>query len=295
MSDKLTLIADLGTNAELLFGDRRGLLACSSPTGPAFEGGQISCGQRAASGAIERIRIDRRTLEPRLKVIGCDLCRTSPAFLRRPRRWRHWDLRFGRHRGDRRDVSYGVISRDGAMVGALAAKTRRVERAGRTFAYVLKEGEPRLAIDQADVRAVQLAKAALYAGAKLLIEKRGCGPPQRVTLVGAFGSQIDPVYAMALGLIPDCDPLRSTRAATRQAPARASRSSTFSRAPRSKRSCARSTRLKRRLTPNSRMNSSPLWPCHMRPTRSKTSPTRSNSRRVRSSTPRGGGAKDKSH
>ena len=91
------------------------------------------------------------------------------------------------------------------MDGALAAKTRRVERAGRTFAYVLKEGEPRLAIDQADVRAVQLAKAALYAGAKLLIEKRGCGPPQRVTLVGAFGSQIDPVYAMALGLIPDCD------------------------------------------------------------------------------------------
>ena len=60
-------------------------------------------------------------------------------------------------------------------------------------------------IYQTDVRAIQLAKAALYAGAKLLIERRGAGPPQRVTLVGAFGSHIDPIYAMALGLIPDCD------------------------------------------------------------------------------------------
>ena len=55
------------------------------------------------------------------------------------------------------------------------------------------------------MRAIQLAKAALYAGAKLLIEKRGAGPPQRITLAGAFGSHIDPFYAMALGLIPDCD------------------------------------------------------------------------------------------
>ena len=70
LSDELTLIADVGTNAEILFGDKHGLLACSSPTGPAFEGAQISCGQRAAPGAIERVRIDRETLEPRFKVIG---------------------------------------------------------------------------------------------------------------------------------------------------------------------------------------------------------------------------------
>jgi len=89
--------------------------------------------------------------------------------------------------------------------GALAGKTPRVEPVGRTFAYVLREGAPRLVIYQTDVRSIQLAKAALYAGAKLLIERFDAGPPERITLAGAFGSHIDPLYAMALGLIPDCD------------------------------------------------------------------------------------------
>jgi uncharacterized 2Fe-2S/4Fe-4S cluster protein (DUF4445 family) len=206
LSDELTLIADVGTNAEILFGDRRGLLACSSPTGPAFEGAQVSCGQRAAPGAIERVRIDRRTLEPRFKVIGCDLWSDEPGF---PEATKTIGVTGICGSGIIEAIAEmflsGIISHDGVVDGALAAKTRRIERAGRTFAYVLKEGEPRLAIHQTDVRAVQLAKAALYAGAKLLIEKRGAGPPQRVTLVGAFGSNIDPIYAMALGLIPDCD------------------------------------------------------------------------------------------
>ena len=99
----------------------------------------------------------------------------------------------------------GVITQDGVIDGALAEKSNRIEAVGRSFAYVLREGEPRLLIYQTDVRAIQLAKAALYAGAKLLIERRGAGAPERVTLVGAFGSHIDPLYAMALGLIPDCD------------------------------------------------------------------------------------------
>ena len=79
-SDELTLLVDVGTNAEIVFGNRERLLACSSPTGPAFEGAQISCGQRAAPGAIERVRIDRATLEPRFKVIGCDLWSDEPGF-----------------------------------------------------------------------------------------------------------------------------------------------------------------------------------------------------------------------
>ena len=99
----------------------------------------------------------------------------------------------------------GIITQDGVIDGALAGKSSRIEAVGRSFAYVLREGEPRLLIYQTDVRAIQLAKAALYAGAKLLIERRGAGAPERVTLVGAFGSHIDPLYAMALGLIPDCD------------------------------------------------------------------------------------------
>jgi uncharacterized 2Fe-2S/4Fe-4S cluster protein (DUF4445 family) len=98
-----------------------------------------------------------------------------------------------------------VLAQDGSIDPAAQARSSRVETVGRSFAYVLHEGEPRLLIYQTDVRAIQLAKAALYAGAKLLIDKRGAGPPKRVTLVGAFGTHIDPIYAMALGLIPDCD------------------------------------------------------------------------------------------
>ena len=82
LKDELTLLVDVGTNAEIVFGNRDRLLACSSPTGPAFEGAQISCGQRAAPGAIERVRIDRATLEPRFKVIGCDLWSDEPGFAR---------------------------------------------------------------------------------------------------------------------------------------------------------------------------------------------------------------------
>jgi len=84
LTDKITLLVDVGTNAEIVLGNNQRLLACSSPTGPAFEGAQISCGQRAAPGAIERVRIDPVTLEPasRSSVPICGL--TSPAL---PRPW----------------------------------------------------------------------------------------------------------------------------------------------------------------------------------------------------------------
>ncbi len=79
-TSEMTLLVDVGTNAEIVLGNSQRLLACSSPTGPAFEGAQISCGQRAAPGAIERVRIDRETLEPRFKVIGSDLWSDEPGF-----------------------------------------------------------------------------------------------------------------------------------------------------------------------------------------------------------------------
>ena len=206
LSDELTLIADVGTNAEILFGDKHGILACSSPTGPAFEGAQISCGQRAAPGAIERVRIDRETLEPRFKVIGCDLWSNEPGFAEATASSGVTGVcGSGIIEVIAEMFLSGIISQDGLFDGTLAEKNQRIEVVGRSFAYILHEGEPRLLIYQTDVRAIQLAKAALYAGAKLLIDKRGAGPPQRVTLVGAFGSHIDTTYAMALGLIPDCD------------------------------------------------------------------------------------------
>ena len=78
--ETVNLIVDVGTNAEIVLGNRDRLLAASSPTGPAFEGAQISCGQRAAPGAIERVRIDRDTLEPRFRVIGDERWSDEPGF-----------------------------------------------------------------------------------------------------------------------------------------------------------------------------------------------------------------------
>ncbi|HXW20086.1 MAG TPA: ASKHA domain-containing protein, partial [Roseiarcus sp.] len=206
LREELTLLVDVGTNAEIVFGNRRRLLACSSPTGPAFEGAQISCGQRAAPGAIERVRIDRTTLEPRFKVIGCDLWSNEPGFAEATAKTGVTGVcGSGIIEVVAEMYLSGIVSQDGVIDGALAAKTPRIEPVGRTFAYVLHEGAPRLVIYQTDVRAIQLAKAALYAGAKLLIERFDAGPPERVTLAGAFGSHIDPLYAMTLGLIPDCD------------------------------------------------------------------------------------------
>ena len=204
LGDELRLIVDVGTNAEIVFGDRERLIAASSPTGPAFEGAQISCGQRAAPGAIERVRIDRETFQPRFKVIGCDLWSDAPGFAEAAQRLGVTGVcGSGIIEAIAELYLAGVVTPDGVIDGTLAARTCRVEPAGRAFAYVLNEGPPRLVIHQADVRAIQLAKAALYAGASLLIARRGA-PPERITLAGAFGAQIDPLYAMALGMIPDC-------------------------------------------------------------------------------------------
>ncbi len=206
LGDELRLLVDVGTNAEIVFGNRERLLACSSPTGPAFEGAQISCGQRAAPGAIERIRVDRTTLEPRFKVIGCELWSDEPGFAEATANTSVTGVcGSGIIEAIAEMYLAGILSQDGVIDGTLGQRNPRVEATGRTFAYLLSEGPPRLLVTQTDVRAIQLAKAALYAGARLLIERRGAGAPERVTLAGAFGAQIDPVYAMTLGLIPDCD------------------------------------------------------------------------------------------
>ena len=99
----------------------------------------------------------------------------------------------------------GILKRDGTIDGAMAARSPRIEPDGRTFSYLLHEGEPELRIMQNDVRAIQLAKAALYAGARLLMDRLGVEQVDRITLAGAFGSHIDAKYAMVLGMIPDCD------------------------------------------------------------------------------------------
>ncbi len=206
LSDQLTLLVDVGTNAEIVLGSREKLVACSSPTGPAFEGAQISCGQRAAPGAIERVRIDRDTLEPRYQVIGSDLWSDDPGFAEAVRKTGVTGV-CGSGIIEVLAELYlaGVINQDGVIDGSLAAKSPRVVANGRTFSYVLADGEHRLAITQNDVRAIQLAKAALYAGTRLLMERLGVDAVDRIRLAGAFGSHIDVKYAMVLGMIPDCE------------------------------------------------------------------------------------------
>jgi uncharacterized 2Fe-2S/4Fe-4S cluster protein (DUF4445 family) len=204
--DEISLIIDVGTNAEIVLGNRERLLAASSPTGPAFEGAQISGGQRAAPGAIERVRIDPETLEPRFRVIGSELWSDQPGF---------------RESLGEQGVTgicgsgiieaiaglylAGAVLADGVIDGRTADRTNRIEADERTFSYVLHDSEPRIVIQQGDVRAVQLAKAALYAGARLLMDRMGVERVDRIRLAGAFGSHIDVKYAMVLGMIPDCD------------------------------------------------------------------------------------------
>jgi len=206
LSEKLTLLVDVGTNAEIVLGNRARLLACSSPTGPAFEGAQISCGQRAAPGAIERVRIDPATLAARFKVIGSDLWSDDPGFAAAVSRTGVTGIcGSGIIEVIAEMYLAGIISQDGVIDGELAARTERIVATGRTFAYTVHPGAAPLQITQNDVRAIQLAKAALYAGIRLLMDHLGVAQVDRIRLAGAFGSHIDVKYAMVLGMIPDCD------------------------------------------------------------------------------------------
>jgi uncharacterized 2Fe-2S/4Fe-4S cluster protein (DUF4445 family) len=212
--DEIMLVVDVGTNAEIVLGNRQLLLACSSPTGPAFEGAQISSGQRAAPGAIERVRIDPETREPRFQVIGSEVWSNEAGF----------DTAVGP--GGVTGICgsgiieviaemriAGIIDEDGAIGSREAIGSARMVEDGRTWAYVLHDGRkpdndgdggPLITVTQNDVRNIQLAKAALYSGARLLMDKMEVDSVDRVVLAGAFGAHISPLHAMVLGMIPDC-------------------------------------------------------------------------------------------
>ncbi|WP_414901408.1 ASKHA domain-containing protein [Rhizobium cremeum] len=204
--DRMMLLVDVGTNAEIVLGNSNRVVAASSPTGPAFEGAEISCGQRAAPGAIERVRIDPATLEPRFKVIGVEQWSDEPGFAEGAEKVGITGI-CGSAIIEVVAEMYlsGVISADGVVDGSLAARSPRILPNGRTFSYLLHDGAQKISVTQNDVRAIQLAKAALYAGIKLLMEKQEVETVDTIRFAGAFGSFIDPKYAMVLGLIPDCD------------------------------------------------------------------------------------------
>ncbi|BCX03404.1 MAG: ferredoxin [Candidatus Roseilinea sp.] len=220
--DEMMLVIDVGTNAEILLGNRAGVWSCSSPTGPAFEGAQITHGQRAAPGAIERVRIDRASGRPRFKVIGNDRWSDEQP----PEQIKATGIcgsgiieavaelfMAGILRADGRfdeDWTAGVASGRSRLDDDSRLSTSPLRFNGRKAEYVLATADQtafgrEIVITQDDVRNIQLAKAALYAGCKLLMRRRGVERVDRVVLAGAFGSYIDPLHAMVLGMFPDCD------------------------------------------------------------------------------------------
>lgn len=206
----MTLLVDVGTNAEIVLGDKNRLLACSSPTGPAFEGAQISAGQRAAAGAIERVRIDPDTLVARFKVIGSDLWSDEPGFIEETSKFGVTGIcGSGIIEVVAEMYLSGIVTVDGIIDGELASRSPLVVADGRTWSYVLyqsdlTENQTPILVTQNDIRQIQLAKAALYAGVKLLMDKLDIDHVDRIRLAGAFGSHINVQHAMVLGLIPDC-------------------------------------------------------------------------------------------
>ena len=207
-AEELTLVVDVGTNAEILLGNRERVLACSSPTGPAFEGAQISSGQRAAPGAVERVEIDPVTKEPRFRVIGSDLWSDEEGFAEATAATGITGIcGSGIVEAVAEMRAAGVLDASGLIGSAEQTGTPRCVPEGRTHAYLLHDASaqdgPRISVTQGDIRAIQLAKSALYAGARLLMDEMGVDRVDHVVLAGAFGAHISPRHAMILGMIPD--------------------------------------------------------------------------------------------
>ncbi len=200
MTGRSVLLVDIGTNAEIVLSHGGKVAACSSPTGPAFEGAEISAGVRATPGAIERVRIDRETFQPRFRVIGSEewLSDADPDI------------------AEKRVVgicgsgifevmvelaSAGLIDA-GGLFRPDAAPHRFVQDGGSWKFLLLDRPENPLFVKQTDVRAVQLAKAALSAGVQLLVDHLGCPAFDEVLLAGAFGTHLDSQYVADIGIIP---------------------------------------------------------------------------------------------
>ena len=151
------------------------------------------------------MRIDIDTLEPRLKVIGVEPWSDDPGFDRAVAGTGITGV-CGSGIIDAIAELFlaGVVDRNGVIDGTLTERNDRVIADGRTFSYVLWRDDDRtIALTQNDIRAVQLAKAALRAGIDLLVERSGLGRIDQIALAGAFGAHIDPLRAMVLGLVPD--------------------------------------------------------------------------------------------
>jgi uncharacterized 2Fe-2S/4Fe-4S cluster protein (DUF4445 family) len=203
------LIIDIGTNGELVLGNRHKLISSSCATGPALEGAQLSFGMRAAPGAIERIEIDRETKEVDYKVIGRDAWRkySEPKEMKAK----------GICGSGILDVlaelySSGVITKSGVFNKKELKDCARFRKNpdNNQPEFVLAWAEESsidkdIVITQKDVRQIQLAKGALYAGCKLMVKRMGLEKVDKVKIAGAFGTHVDRTKALIMGLFPDCE------------------------------------------------------------------------------------------
>jgi uncharacterized 2Fe-2S/4Fe-4S cluster protein (DUF4445 family) len=203
--DENWLLIDVGTNAELILGNRKRLLCTSTPTGPALEGAHVEYGMRAAPGAIERVHIDEATLEPKYKVIGLD----------------GWNTDHAEFKGHVKGICgsaiidsvaelfrAGIVDSRGKFKKNL--NSERVREGESGWEYVVAWAEETsigrdIPMTQQDVRQIQLAKAALFVAARTLLKRSGLQSPDKIILAGGFGSYIDKEKAMLIGLIPDCE------------------------------------------------------------------------------------------
>ena len=203
--DENWLLIDVGTNAELVLGNRKRLMCTSTPTGPALEGAHVEYGMRAAPGAIERVQIDEQTLEPKYKVIGVE----------------GWNTDHAEFKGQVKGICgsaiidavaelfrAGIVDSRGKFKKNLESK--RVREGENGWEYVVAWAEETsigrdIPMTQQDVRQIQLAKAALFVAARTLLKRSNLQTPDKIILAGGFGSYIDKEKAMLIGLIPDCE------------------------------------------------------------------------------------------
>ena len=207
-SDQIQLIIDIGTNGELVLGNKERLISTSCATGPAFEGAEITFGMRAAPGAIERIAIDSETHEVVYKVVEHDAWSNyvDPGELQTRGICGSgiMDLLAELYR-------VGIITKSGAFQQNLKSPRFRINSDTRHQEFVIAWADETaidrdITITQKDVRQIQLAKAAIYTGCKLLMREWGTDRVDVVKIAGGFGIHIDPVKTLIMGMIPDCDP-----------------------------------------------------------------------------------------
>ena len=200
MHSETTLLVDIGTNAEIMLAKGGRVYATSSPTGPAFEGAEISSGVRATYGAIERVRIDKDTLAVRYKVIGCDAWSDEPDF-ELVQMKAIGICGSGIIEAIVAFAEAGIIDQSGLFIESIAPEL--FSKNGNTTRFLLVEqGDKSIYVEQVDIRSIQLAKAALSAGVSILMDYLECTEFDKVLLAGAFGAHLDARYVALLDIIP---------------------------------------------------------------------------------------------